>query len=828
LPRIAPLSPSFNAGELSPRLAARTDFAKYQAGLETCLNLIPLAEGGLLRRAGTRYIGELKSSAVKGRLKKFKFSSTQAYIIELGAGVLRFYRNQGRIDAANITGSIANGTFAANITSWTDKDTGGSAASTWNAAGYAQLLGDGTESAWLQQTVASITNGGVYSLQFRVIGAPGDEILLRIGTSDGGTQIVNDRAFKVGYHVHTFTATATTIYLGFRSKTAKALGFDDVAFIDNAALELGAPYAEADLYAIEGPQSADVLYFFHPSHPTYKLERYGHTSWSLVQVAWQDGPYLPENTSPTTLTFAAATGLGITVTASSIVGINNGEGFKTTDVGRSIRLTAATKNWGWAVIVGWTSTTVVTVDIKRTVVVTTAQTKWRLGSWSATTGYASCSTFFEQRLFAANTTNQPQTFWASQTGDFENMAPDSPNTDGTTWAGTVEDDDGLDFTLSADDVNAILWLSAGEDSLSIGTTGGEWVPSSTGSVITPTDVTVRLQTTHGSAAVQPVRVDNIALFVQRARRKVREFGFSFEVDGFQALDMTRLAAHIGRGGITEMAFAEEPDSIVYGLRSDGVLLSMTYRREEDVVGWGRHILGGAFSGGDPVVESLAVIPGADGAGQTQDSSERDELWVIVKRTINGSTKRYIEMKERDFETGDDQADAYYADSLLTYDGAATDTITGLDHLEGQVVKVWADGGIQDDKTVASGSITLDAEAEVVQVGLGYTHRLKTLRIEGGNPAGTAVGKTKRIGGVTFVLLNTHTFSYGPDEAHLIQKDFRVVSDVMDAAAPLFTGESYVAFDGPWDTDSRIVIESDAPAPFLLLALAPRVTVNPQK
>ncbi|KKK79222.1 hypothetical protein LCGC14_2835680, partial [marine sediment metagenome] len=146
--------------------------------------------------------------------------------------------------------------------------------------------------------------------------------------------------------------------------------------------------------------------------------------------------------------------------------------------------------------------------------------------------------------------------------------------------------------------------------------------------------------------------------------------------------MTRLAQHITRGGIVEMDFQQEPDSLVWAVRSDGQLLSMTFRREEDVVGWTRHIIGGSFSTGDAVVESVAVIPGENGAGQTQSSENRDEVWVTVKRTINGSTVRYVEVFERDYETGDDEEDSYYADSIITYDGVATSTITGLDHLEG--------------------------------------------------------------------------------------------------------------------------------------------------
>lgn len=833
--RSNPYKPSFNAGEFSPRLWGRTDFQKYQAGCETCLNVIPLAEGGLMRRPGTRYVSELASSSVKGRLRKFKFSTTQAYMLEFGSGTIRFYRHQAQIVAENITGSIANGTFAANITSWTDKDTGGSAASSWNSAGYAQLLGDGTETAWLQQTVASITNNGNYSLKFRVIGAPGDKIYLRIGTSDGGTQIVNDRAFEVGYHVYTFTATATTIYLGFRNTVAKALGFDDVSFIDNAAINIDTPYAEADLYQITGPQSADVLYLFHASHPTYKLQRYGHDSWSLVQVAWQDGPWLDENTTATTLTFSAATGLGVTVTASAITGINNNEGFKTTDVGRLIRLTDGTVNWGWAVIVGWTSTTVVTADVKRSVVVTTAETKWRLGAWSGTTGYPSASTFYQQRLCAANTTDKPHSFWASQTADFENHAPDSPNSS-SVWNGTVEDDDALDYTISADDVNAIRWMSAGKGTLAIGTVSGEWTVSSTGSVITPTDIVVDPATSHGSAQVEPLRVGNVVLFVQKGGRKVREFAFSFDVDGYVANDMTRLSEHITRGGVVEMAFAEEADSLVWAVREDGTLLSMTFRREEDVVGWARHIIGGAFGSGNAVVESVAVIPGADGAGQVKTSEHRDEVWMIVKRTIDGATKRYIEVMEGNFEgpLRDDyatealwqaamiaaQKDAYFADSVITYDGAAASTITGLSHIEGQTAKVLSDGAIHPDETVASGQITLDADAEVVQVGLGYAHRIKTLKFEGGTVAGTAVGKTKRVPGVTFVVMDSMTISFGPDADNLQDHDFREVADAMDNPVPLFSGEFFAELDDDWKTDPRIVIENDDPVPFTLLAMAP--------
>lgn len=822
MPRVQIPQQAFNAGELSEQLAVRTDFSKFANGVETAVNVIPLPEGGLTRRAGTRYVADEADSTVKGRLAPFQFSTEQAYVLELGEQLMRFYRNQGQIAAPDITASISNGTFTGNITGWTDQSGAGSSIAHDATNDRLSLISNGTTDAHAEQQVTNALVAA-HVLRFRVLGAPGDSVKLRIGTASTGTELVDDFEAFVGWHTYEFTTTAADFYVQFLHAIGKTIQIDDVSLIDNTAVEITTPWTEAQLFNVEGPQSADVRYLFHDSHPTYKLERRGHATWALVEVAWQDGPWLDENTTSTTLTFSAATGIGVTVTASSITGINDGQGFLSTDVGRLIRLTASTVNWGWAVITGHTSTTVVTVDVKRTVTVTTGQTKWRLGAWSGTTGYPSGGTFFEQRLFAFATSNQPQTFWASETGDFESLSPDSAPT--SAWDGTVQDDDALDYTLSADNVNAIRWMSAGEDTLAIGTVGGEWSPSSVGAVLSPLDITVRRQTTHGSARVQPVRVGRIVLFVQRALRKIWELGFSFDVDGLQAFDMTRLASHITRGNVVEMAFAEEPNSEVWAVREDGVMASMTFRREEDIVGWARHIIGGNFGGGHAVVESIAIIPGSNAAGQTQDSTNRDEVWVSVKRTINGATKRYVEFMERDFETGDDQEDAYYADSLITYDGAATTTITGLDHLEGETVKIWGDGAVRPDKTVSGGSITLDTEASVAQIGLGYTHTIKTLKIEGGNPSGTAVGRTKRIYGVTFVVLNSHTLSYGPDTSNLTEIAFREVSDPMDNPVPLFTGERFVEFDGDWEPDSRIVIQEDDPAPFTLLALVPEIDIK---
>src|SRR3546814_8813543 len=174
----------------------------------------------------------------------------------------------------------------------------------------------------------------------------------------------------------------------------------------------------------------------------------------------------------------------------------------------------------------------------------------------------------------------------SQSADLENMRPDSFEEN----AIDVQDDDGLDFTIAADEVNAIRWMSPGRQ-LILGTSGGEWSVTSDGPVVTPTDIEVKRESTNGSADIVPLRISSIVLFVQRAKRKLRELVFSLETDGFRTPDLTILAEHIPDSGLREIVYQQEPDSQVHCVREDGVLATLTYHREQDVVGWSRHVLG---------------------------------------------------------------------------------------------------------------------------------------------------------------------------------------------------------------------------------------------
>ncbi|MHA1563691.1 MAG: hypothetical protein ACTSX7_00140, partial [Alphaproteobacteria bacterium] len=668
-------------------------------------------------------------------------------------------------------------------------------------------------------------------IKFAVFGTAGDEVTLRIGASSGASDILEDTSFAVGFHTQAFTAAGADFFVRFHHGDAKTIQIDAISLIDDGPLELDTPYNTLSFWQLMTAQTADVMYIATHLLPIYKLSRRGHTTWSLTRVLWEDGPYLDENSGTTTLVSSTGSGTGVTITASATTGLNDGQGFRGGDVGRLLRLKNGA-DWSWLVITSITSATVVIANVMGGTAPTSVTDEWRLGAWAGGIGYPVAVSFFEQRLVAAGTANQPQTFWMSQSANVENMRPDSF----VAGALAIEDDDALDYTIAADQVNAILWLSAGTR-LVVGTSGAEWIVASSGAVVTPGDIEVKRHTAHGSAAVAPVRVGDSVLFLQRAKRKLLEFVYVLDADGFRGADMTRLAEHISRSGIVEIAHQQEPDSLVWCVRGDGVLALMTFKREEDVVGWSRHILGGAFGSGHAVVESVTVIPGTFDAEQVQDSTGRDEVWVMVKRTIDGVTKRYVELVEGIFEgplRQDYESDAawetamlaaqrhsYFADSLLTYDGSATATISGLDHLEGETVKILADGTEHAERTVSGGQITLDGAASVVQVGLGYTHIFESLKLATGAAAGTAVGKVKRVHVVTLVVLDAAGTKLGP---HIDNLQTVVLRDGA-VPQPLYSGEHTVNFGGPWARDPRLVITSDAPVPFTLLALAPELQTN---
>lgn len=744
--RSAPSISSFVAGEISPRLEGRTELDKYRAGLSELLNMVVHPHGGVSRRPGTEFLGEVKNSATKTRLIPFQFKTTDTYILEFGDSIMRVYRNGGQVlDATvNITGATKANPVV--IT----------------AAGHSFNNGD-------EVFISGV--GGMTELNGRNY-----KVILSSAVTFALQDLYGNNVDSTGFTTYTSGGTADEIF------------------------EVATPYPAAKIFDLRFVQSADTMHIVHEEFAPRTLTRTDHNAWTFATPEFLDGPYLDINTTATTLNPSAATGTGVALVASANT-------FVSTDVGRLVSL-----HGGYGVIAAFTDAQNVTIDIKNTLTASTATTEWSLGAWSDTTGYPSTVTFFEQRLVFAATTNEPQTMFFSQNGDYFNMA-----------AGTNAND-ALIYQIASNQVNNIRYLSATRV-LTIGTSGGEYVLTTTNDgPVTPTNAQIRKYSNYGTAKVEPVQVADVTLFLQRAKRKLREFRYAGEINtsGYQAPDMTILAEHITEGGMLDMAYQQEPDSIVWMVRNDGKLIGMTYRREEEVIAWHQHAMGGTYTGTHEgaasktydygLVESIATLPSESG---------EDELYMVVKRTINSATKRYIE-RMKPFDFGENTTTAFFVDSGLSYSGSSTATLSGLNHLNGQSITGLVNGATHPNRTVSAGAITLANNATTAAFGLGYNSQLKTLRIESGSADGTSQGKPKRIHAITLRLHETVGVEVGSSTSDVDRIPFRSSATAMGSAIALFTGDKEVEFAGGFDEDDQIVVRQSQPLPLTLLAIYPRM------
>ncbi len=847
MPKVSPIITNFGGGEFGPLVYGRVDSDRYRTGLAVCKNYVSTLQGALDRRPGTAFVARVKNQIRKPRLIPFEYSTTQAYVIEMGVSNFRFYKDNGLVTLTplNISGATNAGTV------------------TITCSGHGYSNGDKV----VISGIVGMTE--LNSREFVVTNSIPASNTFQLLDIDGTTPVDSS-----AYYAYVSGGTVAKVY------------------------EVAHSYSFSEFFDVKYTQSADVLYLTHPSHPPRKLSRTAHTAWTLTDIDFLDGPYLATNTTSTTLTPSAfAPGTGVTLTASAVTGINGDTGFQTTDVGRLIRIKQGS-TWGYVKITGRTSTTVVTVTVLSTLTDTTAKATWRLGVWSATTGYPSCVVFFEDRLFFAGVTDSPQRLDGSCSGDYENFAP-------TSTAEVIANNNAVGFALNSNDVNAIRWMTSDEKGLLVGTLGGEWTvkPSSQNEALSPTNISAKKATSYGSADIQPVQSGKSTIFVQRSGRKLRDMSYFYDVDGFRASDLNVLSHHITGEGITQLAYMKEPQTIVWAVREDGVLLSMTYERdiESFKVGWSRHILGGTSDskGTHALVESIAVIPSADGL--------RDELWMVVKRYVDGVERWHVEYLTNFFEETDDQNDGYFVDGGATYDdpllvvgfsisgggqitltttsshgysngdsvrisgitggtgwvdqiegrsfeienvtgttfrlanlfvsGFSTlpegnvysrklvTTISGLNFLEGETLSVLADGAVVEDLEVVGGRATLPYSAATVHLGYSYNSDGQILRLDAGAADGTAIGKTRRMHRVGMMLHRTTGLKIGRDFDSLDDVVFRTSADDVNQPVPLFSGIKTFEHDADYDLENQFCWRQSEPLPGKILAIMPQMVTQ---
>ncbi|NUT87170.1 hypothetical protein HNO91_12105 [Pseudomonas corrugata] len=616
-------------------------------------------------------------------------------------------------------------------------------------------------------------------------------------------------------------------------------------------VELVSPYSHTTLDRLDYVQGADTMFIFNTAIPVYRLRRLADTEWSLAPAPfvtkpfdekgidfttqitfsdptvgtgrtatsaasaflasdvdreiWSGGgvakitavtsatvatvevlnaftaavrPTWSLKGSPqTTNTLSAATPVGGTVTMTL-----GAAGWRSNDVGKFVKI-----NGGLLEISVYTSTTVVSGIIRSapTSAVASPANAWSLEAsvWNDIDGYPGAGTLYEQRLALGGSVNYPQTIWESRTSEYLNFE-----------LGT-KDDDALSYNLSSDQINPILHIGQINALIPL-TYGGEFtVSGGVEKAITPTNIRAKNPSVYGCNRVRPVRIGNELYFVQRANRKLRAMAYKYDSDTFGSPDMSILSEHATKSGIVDMAYQQEPESILYLVRADGVMATMTVDRDQDVIGWARQTTDGAF-------ESCASIPIADG----------DQVWCVVRRTVNGQNVRYIERFVQGIRVDS---------GVSATSGPGATVWGGLAHLEGKTVDIVADGIVMQQQVVSAGQVTLPRKAFAVQIGLNFITRIKTLTPEVQGSTGSVQGNSMRIGEITLRFLETTGCKVN---GQIIA--FRSTgAGTLDQPPELFTGVHRMENLGWERGQASITITQEQPLPFQLLSVIKKCTFN---
>lgn len=417
--------------------------------------------------------------------------------------------------------------------------------------------------------------------------------------------------------------------------------------------------------------------------------------------------------------------------------------------------------------------------------------------FNATGNYPAAVGYFEQRRVFAGTTNAPSQVWMTQSGTESSMSYSLPS----------RDDDRVSFRVAARESNIIRHVVP-LNQLVLMTNAAEWRVSPINSdAITPASISVRPQSYVGANNVQPVIVNNTLIYGAARGGHVREMAYNYQANGFVTGDLCIRAPHLFDGlSVTDLAFSKAPESLLWFISSNGLLLGLTYVPEQQIAAWHKHSTDGLF-------ESVACVAEGD----------EDVLYVIVKRTIDGNTVRYVErMATGRLDVA--REDGFFVDCGLTYDGAAATTISGLDHLEGEEVAILADGCVQPRQTVTSGTITLDHAAELVHVGLPIQANLQTLPLAAQIDNGFGMGRVKNLHSAIIRVYQSGSLYLGPDADNLTEAKWRTTELIGDPPG-LRTGEIEAYVTPKWAGSGQLYIRQSDPLPLTVVSVTLDVSIG---
>lgn len=402
---------------------------------------------------------------------------------------------------------------------------------------------------------------------------------------------------------------------------------------------------------------------------------------------------------------------------------------------------------------------------------------------------------FEQRLVFASSPNRPQTVWMSKSGDYGNFATYKPQST----------DSPIELTIASQEVSAVNWMIPLR-SLIMGMGGMEWEIAGRGdTAFSAANAKATPQSYWGSSLKRAMIIGNVILHVAASGRQVRSLQYEFAADSYGGADLSIMAAHLLENGrIVDWTYQKSPDSVVWAVRDDGMLLGLTFQAEHQISAWHRHETQGAF-------RAVCAVPG----------NYEHTLFAVIERDgvmcLERAADRFL---------GGDPERAVFLDAALTYEGEPVKTVSGLSHLEGREVGVFADGAVQPPRVVRDGKIILDSPAGFVTVGLLYTADLETMPVEVVGQSGASVALKKRINVVDILFRESLGVKVGLsfDDDRMQSVKWRTNEPYGKAPAP-FSGMKSVTVPSLADNIVTVCIRSDLPTPVTVLALVSRVQVN---
>lgn len=873
---------AFNRGLLSPSGQARVDLPRTALSAEVMVNWDPRVLGPMALRPGLEHIRELLGQS---RQFPFVYSVSETAQLDISDGAMRVAIDDVLLTRATVTAATTNGNFTTDLTGWTDSDEAGSTSS-WSAGAMA-LLGNGTTAAIRDQQVTLVETGVVHALRIIVSRGP---VMLRVGSSSGDDDYINETALGTGTHSLAFTPT-TNFHIRFLNRRSFTTLVDSCNVEAAGTVSVPTPWVPADFFLLRAVQSNDVIYMACTGYQTRKIERRSAASWSVVLYEPETPPLLSLNSTPVTLTPSALSG-DVTLTASAALfkSTNVGSIFRIDSVGQTVSASltgdnqftteirvagvggqrafgimvtgtwsatvtlqasvAEPGNWidveaytvnqsksfnddldnqiiyyrmgiktaeytsgtavanlsytsgsisGRARVTAYSSATVVSAVTLVNFGAVTASSDWQESRWSTRRTFPSANTIFEGRLWFGS----KDRIDGSESDFFESFDEE------------VEGDSGpISRIIGEGPVQTVNWMIP-LNRLLIGTI-------QTCANIAPVKLDRNnVLSGRSSSFDEPLTPSNFNLkpsapgcaFVQRARNRLLAINFNIEENDYAETDLSISVPDLHEyvpgdtdRRITHIATEYEPEKRIHCLRADGTATVCIFDRAENVICW-------VEVETDALIEDICVQPG----------TERDRVYYSVNRDGDRYLWKFALREECRGGMANKQADGF-----VHYDGSSADTITGLDHLEGETVVAWGDGIDLGTYTVINGRVTLSQACAVATVGLAYQARWKSSKNAFGDAAGTPLNQPKRIDALGLILQYTHCqgVQYGPDFDTL--DDLPLVEDYdeldTDTVHSLYDKDSF-EFPGDWSTDSRLCLVANAPRPCTVLAATLTMQTN---